>query len=608
MQEVPSQPDTVTKNSHTPLPLLVRKRSESADSITIARKISTELGVHFVTSCILAQRGVGTVDEAKAFLSPTLRNNLPDPSGLKNAHDAVNRIYNSIKEKRYITLFSDFDVDGITSASQMWHVLAPAGAKVRHYVPNRMTEGYGLSVEAIEQLHREKTQLLVTLDCGITNCKEVARAKELGLEVVIIDHHEPGEKLPPADTIVNPMQNGCPFQPFKMATAGIAWLLCILLLRKIENEGTNSKNSLPTSKELIDLAAIGTICDMVPLTGVNRLIASRGLDSIRSAPRPGVKVLKEISQLPFGDRFSCSHVSFGIGPRLNAAGRLNDASLGFQLLISPPSQEIKDIAVKLNKLNLERRSLEEETRETCLSLAALSKTDSDGSPLSAFALYDDSFHPGVIGIAAQRLVEALGRPVAVMAPGESVIHGNSTSVIKGSVRSVPEFHVAKALSALTHLLHTHGGHAEAGGFTLLPENLASFRNEFNLLAKEIFKKTPPKKEINIDYIIPFKDITIQLVHEIQSLAPFGTGNPSPLFLTSNVVIEHLQLIGESHIKLQLNHDTVIRNAIGWRMRGHPLVLKNKRVDVIFSLEINTYKGISSVQLIIKELLEPNSAR
>jgi single-stranded-DNA-specific exonuclease len=607
MTETLSSEHILSKHSSDGLSLLVSQRQRKEDSDALAQKISSELGIHYVTAFILVQRGVLNSDEAKAFLSPTLRHHLPNPDSLKNATAAVDCIWKAVKDKKYITLFSDFDVDGITSASQMWHVLAAAGAKVRHYVPNRMTEGYGLSSEAITQLHEEKTQLLVTLDCGITNHAEISHAKKLGLEVIVIDHHELGAQIPPADIIVNPMQEGCPFRSYKLATAGIAWLLSIILLKRFSGDKSLDIDikKLPHSKDLIDLAAIGTICDMVPLTGLNRLIASRGIDSIRNAPRPGIKALKEVANLPFGARFSCSHISFGIGPRLNAAGRLEDASLGFTLLTSKKSLEIKNHAKKIHSLNQQRKSLEEHAREICLEQVSILKSADPQTPPSAYALYDDSFHLGVIGIAAQRVVEVVGRPVAVMGPGESSIENSSRSVIKGSVRSIPEFHVAQALASLSHLLHAHGGHAQAGGFTLLPENLQAFQEAFNTLATKTFSDIPPKREIKVDCLMPFKEITIQLVQEIQSLAPFGIGNPSPLFLTTQVEIEHLQLIGDTHIKLQLSHHSTIRNAIGWRMRGHPLLVKGKIIDVVYALELNTYKGISSVQLIIKEILDPS---
>ncbi|HMO18872.1 MAG TPA: single-stranded-DNA-specific exonuclease RecJ [Oligoflexia bacterium] len=594
----------LAKHDRGPVPLIVRIRNNDSSCVKVAKTIASDLRINYITAFILAQRGAGNTEEARAFLSPTLRHHLPNPATLKNAEQATDLIVSAIQNKKYITIFSDFDVDGITSASQFWHVLSAAGAKLRHYVPNRLTEGYGLSIEAVEKLHKEKTELLITLDCGITNVIEIKRAKELGLGVIVVDHHEIGPEIPPADIIINPMQDGCPFQEFKMATAGIAWLLCIILIKKLE-EANQTVAPLPSSKDLMDLAAIGTICDMVPLTGINRLIASRGLDAIRNAPRPGIKALKEIANLPFGQRFSCSHVSFGIGPRLNAAGRLEDASLGFKLLTSSGSEEVKKAASKIHRLNQERKSLEDHARDICLGM--IDKANSTSIEIhnrmpAAYALFDESFHIGVIGIAAQRIVEVVSKPVAVLAPAENLIDNKSYPLLKGSIRSIKEFHVAKALNELSHLLISHGGHAEAGGFSLIPENLNDFCKSFDEIAFEIFKNKPPEKSIKVDSLLAFKDISIQLVQELGSLAPFGIGNPSPLFLSTSVEIDHVQLIGENHIKMQLMQNGETRNAIGWRMRGHPEIIKGKTIDIIYSLELNTYKGISSVQLIVKDIL------
>lgn len=601
MQE--SQLQTNNNTYLKSVPLSIRENNTNKESLILAKKISAELGIHPTTAHILVQRGVSSINEAKAFLKPTLREHLPDPSKLKSAELAVKIITNAIENNKYITLFSDFDVDGITSASQMWLVLEPAGAKVRHYVPDRKTEGYGLSADAIKKLADEKTQLLITLDCGISNAKEIELAKNLGLEVIVIDHHEVPPEIPKADCIVNPMQNDCSFKSHKLATAGIVWLISILLIKELKLIQNKEIKNLPNTKDLLDLAAIGTICDMVPLTGLNRLIASRGLDAIRTSPRSGIKSLIEVAQLPIGERFSCSSISFGIGPRLNAAGRLEDASLGFKLLTSPPSQFAKDTAMYLQKLNLERRKLEDETKEICLKLI---NEESELNKQFAYALYHDSFHPGVIGIAAQRLVEKMHRPVAVMAPGEVTFNGNTLKVIKGSVRSIPEFNVVKGLAELSSILYNYGGHAEAGGFSLLPENLTKFQESFNQVAKQILENIEIKKLIRIDLELSFSDISIRLVQEINSLAPFGVANPSPVFITKGVEIEHLQLIGDSHVKLELKENGTVRNGIGWRMRGHPLLIKNKKVDLVYSLEINTYKGVSSVQLILKEILSTNS--
>ncbi len=577
---------------------ILKSAPPSSRSNTIADRISAGLKLSPIVSKILVAREIDSIEEAKSFLNPTLRNDLPDPLSLKNAEKAAELIVKSIEAGDYITIFSDFDVDGISSASQLWILLKEAGAKLRYYVPNRMTEGYGLSSTAINKLHAEKTNLLITLDCGITNVKEVTLAKELGLKVIIVDHHEIGEKNPPADLIVNPMQKDCGFYGQKLCTAGIVWLLGILLIRKIKEQNPTLPNKFPSSKDLLDLAAIGTICDMVPLRGVNRLIASRGIDAIRQSPRIGIQAIQEVAQIPQGARFTCSSIAFGIGPRLNAAGRLEDANIGMSLLISDSPGDAKDIANKINSLNNQRKTHEEHAKSICADLAAELEEFLEEPP-SAYTLYDESFHVGVIGIAAQRMVEQFSRPIAVL--GKS----DDSNVAKGSVRSIGGFHVSETLNALSHLLIKHGGHKEAGGFSILEEHIPTFKKEFNELAKTFFNSEEPKIQLKIDQEIAFKEINIKLVKELEQLAPFGVGNPSPLFYTSNVEIAHIQIIGTNHVKMELIHDGVTRNALGWRMLGHPLLEQGNFINLAYSLEINTYKGISSVQLILKEITSEN---
>lgn len=566
--------------------------------------ISKELGLHPITAELLFLRGITTSDQAKSFLNPTLRQDLPNPRLLKNSELAVERIVQAIRNKEYITIFTDFDVDGMTSGAQLYLILSKAGAKLRYYVPDREKEGYGLSEYAVNKLHKEKTQLLITLDCGISNVKEIELAKSLGLSTIVVDHHELGEKLPPADIIINPHQEGCRFKEEKLATAGIIWLLGIILLKELENnkeELSVDLTNLPTSKSLLDLAAIGTVCDMVPLKGVNRLIAHKGIESIRSIRRAGIEALIDIAGLPLGKRFSCSHIAFGIGPRLNASGRINTADLGFSLLTSESIGESKKMAKTINNLNQERKALETHAKEVCFSEIEELLDTSDEEPFG-YAIFDPSFHVGIIGIAAQRVVEKFYKPTAVM----TLVESDGKRLIKGSVRSVRGFHVADALKSLTHLLINHGGHAEAGGFSLLEENLEELVREFPLTAKTIFEGKAPQKVIKVDRDIKFSDITIQLVQELQLLAPFGIGNPSPVFHTKNVEIQSVQMIGDSHIKLELKDSSAMRMAIGWRMRGNTALFRGNFIDLVYSLELNTYKGVTSVQLIAKEILERGS--
>jgi single-stranded-DNA-specific exonuclease len=392
------------------------------------------------------------------------------------------------------------------------------------------------------------------------------------------------------------MQTDCGFHGTKLCTAGIVWLLGIVLLKSLQS--LKEIKLAISSKELLDLAAIGTICDMVPLQGVNRLLASKGIESIRLNPRMGIKAIQEVAQLPLGSRFSCSSVAFGIGPRLNAAGRLEDASIGMSLLISDSSNEAKSLAEKINSFNNQRKTLEEKVKSTCLDLAADLKNILGENP-SAYTLFNNDFHVGVIGIAAQRMVESLSRPVAVLGKTED---SNKSNLIKGSVRSINGFHISETLNKLNHLLISHGGHKEAGGFSILEENILKFTIEFNKIAEDFFSKNPIIPEISFDQQISLKDININLVKEIELLAPFGIGNSSPIFLSREVEIFNFHQIGANHVKIELKQDGTIRNAIGWRMIGNPLIERGKKVDAIYSLELNTYKGVSSVQLILKELM------
>ncbi len=585
---------------------LVHTQLIENENLHLSKIISNELGLHAITAELLLLRGINSPDQAKSYLNPTLRQDLPNPRLLKNSEIAVERIIRAIKNKEYITIFTDFDVDGMTSGSQLYLILSKAGAKLRYYVPDREKEGYGLSEYAVNKLHKEKTELLITLDCGISNVKEIELAKSLGLSVIVVDHHELGDKLPPADIIINPHQEGCRFKEEKLATAGIIWLLGIILLKELEHnkeELALDLTNLPTSKSLLDLAAIGTICDMVPLRGVNRLIAHKGIDSIRAVRRAGIEALIDIAGLPIGKRFACSHIAFGIGPRLNASGRINTADLGFSLLTSESMSESKKIAHRINNLNQERKALETHAKDVCFTEIEELIEPNKEEPF-AYAIFDPSFHVGIIGIAAQRVVEKFYKPTAVM----TLVESEGKRLIKGSVRSVRGFHVADALKSLSHLLINHGGHAEAGGFSLLEDNLEELLREFPRVAKDIFKGDTPQKLIKVDREIKFSDISIQLVQELQLLAPFGIGNPSPSFYTKNIEITSVQMIGDSHIKLELKDSTAMRMAIGWRMRGNTALFRGNTIDLVYSLELNTYKGVTSVQLIAKEVFEKSPSQ
>jgi single-stranded-DNA-specific exonuclease len=578
----------------------LRFRAETSEEAKAnARTLTSALGLHKVVAEILANRGVADAESAKDFLCPTLRDHLPDPKQILNIVPAADMILAAVRDQKQITVYTDFDVDGVSSGSQLFLYLKKLGAKVTTYVPNRFVEGYGLADIAVEQLHKGGTELVVTLDCGISNVSQIEKLKSYGIQCVVVDHHEPGKELPPADVVVDPAQEGCPFQEHKLAAAGLVWMLLIVLRDRAREILPDVQiDSLAHPKEYLDLAALGTICDMVPLSGLNRLIAHRGIDALRESPRLGIIALKDVARIVSNKRFSSGHVSFGIGPRINAAGRLGDASQVMSLLTTEDSIEAKQLADAIDRLNQQRKGIEGEVRDSC---RAQLRDQPALLERRGIALFGKDFHIGVIGIAAQRLVEEFHRPSAVMAPGTMVRNGKVEQVIKGSVRAVRGFHVSEVLEELSDFLLVHGGHAQAGGFSLLSENLEAFQEGFAAAADSRLSDEMLAPEVSVDAEIRLTDVDFELTEQLAKLAPFGVGNPSPVLLTRRVKIESCTQLKGEHVRLKVSQGDCVRAAVAWNMFSHPLLRKGREVDIAYQVELNIYQGISSVQLTIKEL-------
>lgn len=569
-------------------------------TIAAVKQLSEALGISRVVAVLLLSRGIGDPKKVQEFLYPTLREHLPDPHQMKNLPQAAELILEFVHRKELITIYCDFDVDGLTSGSQLYLYLTALGAKVATYVPNRFVEGYGLACSAVERLAHAGTSLLVTVDCGITNHREIELAKRLGMKVVVLDHHQPGPTLPPADVVVDPAQEGCSFADHKLAAAGVVWLLLVVLRSSARKFSSNDEETLaaPDPKSFIDLAALGTICDMVPLRGLNRMIAHRGVESIRTDSRLGISALMEVAGVKNTPRFGAGHISFSLGPRINAAGRLEDGGQVITMLTSEKPAESKAIAEKLDRLNRQRQNIESEVKESCIEQL---RSAPELMKAPAIAIYGEQYHAGVIGIAAQRLVEQYHRPAAVMAPGEVRIGDEMARVAKGSVRSIEGFHVSDVLQSLDSLLLSHGGHAAAGGFTVLFDKLAAFKEAFVEEARQRLTAEMLHRKVFVDLSIGLDEITFDLAGELARLAPFGVGNPSPVFMSSGVRVDSISVLKQKHLRVRVSDGEVVRNAIAWNMFGNPLLRKNAKVDLAFQVELNTYQGVSSVQLNIKEV-------
>lgn len=579
---------------------MVVKPPPSADFDEICARLAPLLKLSPITIKILVSRGIVDEAQARAFLVPSLREHIPDPHAIKNIEPAADMILDAVGKRERITVYCDFDVDGTSAGAQLFLYLKALGANVGTYTPSRFVEGYGLVPSAVEKLASTGTKLLVTADCGINSHAELKLARKLGLRTIVLDHHLPNGEAP-ADIVVDPAQEGCPFQEYKLAAAGLVWMLLIVLRRRAAALIEQGKLKLPAAppdpKDYLDLAVLGTVCDMVPLTGLNRVIASRGIEALKRSTRPGIAALKHVAGVASNPKFGAGHVAFNLGPRINAAGRLGDANDVIELLTTADSLKAKTIAERIDRLNEKRKAIEEDVRSQCVE-QILSGGLADQP---AFALFGETFHVGVIGIAAQRVVDQFYRPAAVMAPGETTIRGKTVKIIKGSVRSIRGFHVADALHQLAPLLLSGGGHAEAGGFSVLPEKMAEFAARFVEIAGEVLSPEQLERKRMADVEVALSQISYDLVNELGSLAPFGVGNPSPLLVANGVMIESVSSLSAGHLKLLLRCGTAQVVGMAWSMQGHPLLKKGGEISIAFIPELNSYRGITSVQLNIQEI-------
>lgn len=581
---------------HSPVRISLRVQDVST---SLREELSSALGIPPLVAQILIARGLGSLTAARAFLQPTLREHLPNPERIKGAVEAADLILAAIEKKKLITVYTDFDVDGLSGGAQLYLYLRQLGARVNHYTPCRFTEGYGFVRPALDKLTAAGTELLLTVDCGTASVAEIAEARERGMDVVVFDHHAPGECAPPANVVVNPAQLGCPFQDFRVCAAGLIWLcLVVLRARARERWGEERVAELTPPKDFLDLAALGTLCDMVPLVSLNRLIALRGLELLSRSSRPGVVALREVARLPEGKPLNTGNVTFAIGPRMNAAGRLDHGKRVFELLTTTELGQARKVAKVLDRLNEKRRLIEEDVRQECISRIT---AEHGWEETPAFAVFDAAFHVGVIGIAAQRIVEQFQRPAAVMGLSEGLVKGRVVSVVKGSVRSSGGFHVAQALQKLAPILIGGGGHAEAGGFSVLPERVTQFSEAFVALAREHFCNVDASRERQVDAEAPLSQIDFSVAEAIGRLSPFGVGNPQPLIVSRNVEIESVTALTGNHVRFRVSQQEVVRNAVGWNLQSHPLIRKGNRVSIAYSPEINSYQGLSAVQLNVREI-------
>jgi len=541
--------------------------------------------IHPLVAGILAGRGYENPENVRSFLSPMLSEML-DPHLLRGMPAAVERLLKARRTQETVCIYGDYDVDGISGTALLVSFLRKTGFVCIYFIPNRFDDGYGLNAESIKCIIALGASLIVSVDCGITAVDEALLCRSLGADLIIVDHHAPKDVIPDACAVLNPLQPGCSY-PFKsLAGVGVAFNLLVALRSALREAGAFNGGVVPDLREWLDLVALGTIADVVPLVGQNRLYAYHGLKQLSSSLKPGITALKRVAGIT--DDVSCGQVGFRLAPRLNAAGRMESAVPGVDLLLSNDEQECQMIASELDAANTERQAIERRIFEEADAMI-LSANNLEGR--RSIVLASTEWHQGVVGIVASRLVERYHRPTILIALTEE---GSG----KGSGRSIPGFHLLDALTSCSHYLDRFGGHRYAAGIGLREEKVAAFAEFFEIEAARMLTAVDLVPVLSIDAEVQPADITKELAAELKRLEPFGAGNPEPVLMMRGMTVIERRVVGEGHVRLRLLKDKVTFTAIAFRMAERELV---GQIDIAFFPEINEWKGSSSVQLRIKDL-------
>jgi single-stranded-DNA-specific exonuclease len=559
--------------------------------------VSRTASVSSVLAQILINRGFKSSDEISSFLNPDI-SQLSDPFDIQGMKTAVDRIIAASKRGERVFVHGDYDADGLSSTAIMLKALKMLGIDCCYFIPNRMEHGYGFNPPSVKNAEQLGANLIITVDCGITSFEAAALCRKSGIDVIITDHHEPAKvdssKLkvrsseksidqeflcPDAIAIINPKLSTLNSQLSNLSGAGIAF--------KVAQALAMVHDSQFAFHDLLDLAALGTMADVVPLTGENRLIVKEGLKLLKNGGRPGIEALKNAAGI-IGKDLRTGLLLFSIIPRINAAGRISDAANVIKLLLTDLEDEANEIAISLNKLNSERQQIEEKVYQE-----ALCKLRSQGIR-SVIVLASEGWHKGVVGIVASRIAEEFYRPAFVLS-----IEGN---IARGSARSIPSFDLYRALSDCKELLKGFGGHKQAAGLELDSQGISCFEDRINSIADKTLSEKDFVPALEIDADIDFSDISFNLTKEFAMLEPFGFGNPEPLLGSKGLEILYPRILKDAHLKMKLKQNSQSIDAIGFNMASffENLAVTN-RVDAVFTPTVNEWEGVRSLQLNVKAL-------
>ncbi len=552
------------------------------------RALSAELGIDQVLANLLVQRNITTADRAREFFKPDL-SKLHDPFLMKDMDKAVERLEKAISSEEKVLIYGDYDVDGTTAVALMYTFIRNFNPNVEYYIPDRYDEGYGISYKGIDWGHENGYSLIIALDCGIKAVEKIAYAKSLGMDMIICDHHLPDEELPPAVAILDPKRPDCSYPFDDLSGCGVGFKLI---------QAYAMRKSIPFAwvESFLDLVAVSIAADLVSMTGENRILAYYGLERLNQSPRKGLQSIIRLSGLE-NHKISVDDIVFKIGPRINAAGRMESGRTAVHLLVSRNDEEAQSIGKIIDLHNKERKSVDKQITKAAIESVM---NDSSFRERKSTVVFDPKWNKGVVAIVASRLVEAFYRPTIVLT--------ESNGLITGSARSIAGFDLYEAIKECSEYLENYGGHMYAAGLTLKKENLMPFEDKFEKVVAEKITEDILTPVVQIDTYLDFKQITPKFFRILKQFQPFGPGNQSPVFITENVYDNgngRLVGSGNGHMKLELiQEDEPYRyiSAIAFNRAEHFEHLHaGNPVDICYSIAENYYRGIANIQLRVKDI-------
>ncbi len=546
-------------------------------------QLSNEAKIPKLIAKVLVSRGIDTKEKMEKFFNPSLTK-LYDPFLMEDMEKAVDRIHKAFLNKEKISIYGDYDVDGTTGASMLYLFFKELGANVEVYIPDRFKEGYGISKLGIDRAYQKGASVMIAVDCGITAINEVKYAKAYGIDVIICDHHEPGDQIPEAYAVLDPLKETCPY-PFKyLSGCGVAFKFIQALQKKLQVD--------IDPFQYLDYVAVAASADIVPLIDENRVLVKHGLELLNSTnPRVSFLALLEKAGLR-NKKINTWHIGFIIAPRINAVGRLGDATRAVEFLISNDYSSASMWAEELHRENEKRQSLDRKAFEEAVDMI-----ESNGIKDKVFVLYNENWHQGVIGIVASKIVERYYRPTILLTSAEGVL--------KGSARSIPNFDIYKALKKCEDTLLQFGGHKHAAGMVLHPEKLEDFRVAINKFADEIITDDMLIREINIDASVDMKEV-VESIYEywklLKNFEPYGPGNPEPIFLAVDVPISDVKIFGNNHLKFKVKSNGIVIDAVAYGLSElYSEVVNKDKISIVFTFDEGIWNGQQVIQFKVKDL-------